>query len=243
MFYLNSHGKKAHHWPLPQDLVERMLSAKSPLAELAKLPEADCRERLRAHWAGLAFPANRAIAELILSFPSMCIVEGGDEGFRLALYSKIDVFSITALNHDVPTEQLKFPFASIPGLLEFLTNFSGLMEFGNFVTSASLRIMRNDDVDSIWGPVDLWDGSLVIYELVSCNLLVIRPDGVIGKWDHDFADDISLELHRKRYKKYGLEEGPVDRLKYDFAGLLGKYVEYCQKGAGNERPEEDIFYS
>jgi hypothetical protein len=118
-----------------------------------------------------------------------------------------------------------------------------MMEFGQFFTAASLCIMWNNDVDSIWGPVDLWDGSLVIYQLVSSNLLVIRPDGVIGKWYHDYAENIPLAKHQKRYKKDGFEEGPVDRLKYDFEGLLGKYVEYCRKGAGDGVPEENIFYS
>ena len=245
MFYFHNHGKESYHWPAPRDVVERMLAAKSPLAGLADLSEAECRERLRAHWAGLTFPANRAIAELILSFPSMCIVEGGDDGFRLALYSKRNVLSMAALEHNVPTAHLNFPFAAIPGLVEFLNYFSGLMDFGNFVTTDSIRMMWNADDDSCWGPVDMWDGSLVVYELMSANVLVIRPDGAIGKWEHEYAAPISLAEYREEFwdPMPGYEDGPVMRLKYDFAGLLKNYIQYCTRNVDKGEPEENIFYS
>lgn len=244
MFYLTDHGKQAHHWPLPTYIVQRMLASNSPLAELATLSEVDCRERLRAQWAALTSPENRAIADLILSFPSMCIVEGGKEGFRLALYSNKNVLSITALEHNVPTEQLKFPFADIPGLLEFLKYFSGLMDFGNFVTAGSIRVMWDADYDKWWGPVELWDGSLVIYEMPSGNVIVIRPDGAIGKWEHEYAAPMTLEEYRDHFADPmpGYEDGPVKRLKYDFAGLLKNYAQYCQRDIDGE-VEEDIFYS
>jgi hypothetical protein len=190
-----------HSVPVSLEFARAVAESGCTLAELVPFTESECRERLRSHWAALEFPDSKHWLEFSSGGTPLYIAE-----FR----------------NEPPTENLDFPIHHFPELKEFLTFFGGMLDFGRFATPAELLVMRREEGGIGWGSVGQWDGSLIIYQLVSGDALVIHPDGSVGKWLHEYAF-MSLEW----LENEGLEEAVLD-LKLDFTQLLGTYLEYCQ---------------
>jgi hypothetical protein len=248
---------------MPHEIVRQLIEQDHPLASLAAMSEAECREELKKTWSALDHPANKAVAKYILSLPSLCLSNTETRDWWLTFYaSDAERVSIVGSMPGQILPPLEFPMNAIPGLREFLTRFSGVTDFylppgSHFCRPSDLRVMWNSDEQSAWGNVEAWDGSLVIYQGGTGDVIVVRKDGCVGKWHHEFAfsseedaaeaaESAAAMSSRFGYKISNEEKElyrcPVLDLKYDFAHLISLYPDYCRLREGSERKQESPFY-
>lgn len=249
--------------PVPKKLARELADKGHPLAALAAMSEAECRADLKKTWAVITHPSNKSLAKYILSLPKLVLSEAGEREYWLTFSaSEEEKVSIIAAMPGDPLPQLDFPLDAIPGLKEFLTYFSGVTDWGlppgsHFCPPSDLRIMWNADEDSAWGLVKEWDGSLVFYAGGTCDVIVVRKDGRIGKWHHEYAfpteeDRAQAEsMQELMMQQFGikisaseskLHQCPVLDLKCDFGKLVSRYPAYCHLGADSDRKGKTPFY-
>lgn len=131
----------------------------------------------------------------------------------------------------------RFPFHKVPGLREFQETFGGLV-LGTippgacFYNTTEMELISGSNPLDTWGNTEGWDGSLQWYHSCSGNLIVVRPDGAFGAWDHELAAD---------------EESPFWRLDYDFPAIIDQLCDFIRiyLGAGHKEldgAEENPFY-
>ena len=253
--------KKASEYklPVPKNLARKLADKGHPLAALAAMSEAECRSDLKKTWSAITHPSNKSLAKYILGLPKVVLSEAGEREYWLTFSaSDEEKVSIIAAKPGDPLPSLDFPLDTIPGLKEFLTYFSGVTDWylppgSHFCPPSDLRLMWSADEASAGGLVKEWDGSLVFYAGGTCDVIVVRKDGRVGKWHHEYAfpDEEYRDRQIAFMKKLGikfsvsqskLHQCPVLDLKCDFGKLVSRYPAYCRLGADSDKKGKTPFY-
>ncbi len=173
---------------------------------------------LRRRWAGLATPYSKRPAEELLSRPLVGLSIDADGDQWLTFEDEPQASLHLAPRRQLPARiREQFPFEAIDGLAEFVENFGGTADSRLppcpwFLPASDVRVVSADCPDHEWGKVGEWEGSLTLYNTASGNFIVVRPDGTLGKWEHDIG-------------WYG-DDDPFVTLGWDMATLVDEYVAY-----------------
>lgn len=128
----------------------------------------------------------------------------------------------------------KFPFERIPGLADFLENFGGLAD-GHlppcpwFVPFEDCRVVARECDIYDWGLIGRWAGSLTLYNTCSGNFIVLSPDNVCVKWDHDIGwskDD----------------EDPFEPLHWTMSEMVNAFLAYHELTDEDALRESPFYY-
>ena len=115
----------------------------------------------------------------------------------------------------------QFPFSKIPGLEQFLESFSGLADWNLppcpwFIPTYESRVVSSDCDLYDWGRIGEWTGSLPLYNTGTGNFIVVSPDNVCAKWEHDIGWS-------------GCDENPFWSLDWNMSELVEQFVTYLSQ--------------
>jgi hypothetical protein len=125
-----------------------------------------------------------------------------------------------------------FPFHEIAGLPEFLENFGGLADgflppCPWFMPAEYACVVVGNCEHYDWGRIGKWAGSLPIYNTGTGNFIVLSPENVCAKWDHDTGWE-------------SREEDPFCSLGWTMADLTREFIAYLS--LDEQEAEASPFY-
>lgn len=226
-----------HEFPLSRAVLEEVRRQNDPLGEVLTPDRKETLENLRRILDFPEIPHIRKLSHLILDsclrhitiyrqlqpkIENQCKLwlsfEVGDRPLHIQGPQRYD------------TEHLeRFPFQKVPGLREFQETFGGLV-LGTippgacFYNTTEMELISGSHPMYTWGNTEGWDGSLQWYHGSTGNLIVVRPDGAFGAFDHDLAAD---------------EESPFWKLDYDFPAIIDQLCDYLRIHWGESCEEMD----
>lgn len=187
---------------------------------------------LEERWSPFTFGYLKRLSEAVLHRPFRCLSIDWEGRQWLSFGEGREAL------HVAPPEELpsklrsEFPFASIPGLTEFVENFGGLVDgylppCPWFATASECRVVTANCQYYDWGRIGKWEGSLTLHNTRGGNWFVISPTNRCAKWEHDIGWE-SDELD------------PFEELNWSLSDLIEQYAIYVDlKKTGQQ---ESPFY-
>jgi hypothetical protein len=197
-------GIVRHELPAPATVLDWMRTDGDPLAKLAGMTIPTIVDVLASRWRFDGLPHLAHLANTILAKPLDSLsAQPASEKVALNRWQPSERHFRYWLSFDPegypthvggertiePIAYDLYPLRSVPGLEEFLRHFGGMV-IGGLPPGAIFEMptktpMSNDDENNDWGDIAGWEGSLPIYTSCGGNVIVVRRDGAIGKWDHE----------------------------------------------------------
>lgn len=189
-------------------------------------------DRLKAEWSGFQQPYLQALSQAILSRELECLSIDSFGQQWLTFYDPLTPVHIAPPAKLTDQLRSQFPFDAIPGLAEFLEHFAGLVD-GRlppcpwFVPIGQCRTLRSNCDFYDWGLLDGWEGALTLYNTCGGNFIVLSPENVCAKWEHDIGWEQP-------------DENPFEKLGWSMSDLVFQFIAYLS--LSEESQKDSPFY-